>query len=770
MSKDGAAAMRNTTAFLIAPASLLVVALGFGMLQTSITRPELAGLDFEAEHAGGVPTGWGGGPPGTFVVDGQIVHGGKWAVRIERDDKSQGAFSTITRMIPIDFAGESLELRGFLRTEGVSEFAGLWMREDGDSGSVAFDNMQSRQLKGTTEWTEYSIKLPLEKSGKRLFVGVLAAGVGKVWADDLHLLVDGRPLEREPRIEQPKTVLDLDKEFDAGSGITLKSLSKTQVDNLAMLGKVWGFLKYHHPLVTAGKRQWDYELFRILPKVLAAADAPAARSVVQQWVTSLGDVPACTNCASLDESDLHLGPPLTWLTDAALGSELAGSLRAIHRNRSSDPRQFYVSLVPNIGNPSFDHELGYANLKLPDAGYQLLSLYRLWNIIEYWFPYRDLLDGSWDEKLTAFIPRIALASDAVAHKEEMLAFIATIHDTHANLWSSLDVRPPVGPCAIPVTLRFIENQPVVTGYTNSQSGPASGLQRGDVVSALDGVPVTQLVERWSLFYAASNQSRRLHDIAASMTRGACGAVSIRVSRDGGPVELKAERTQQPAPGSAPPLWHDRPGETLQKLSPDVAYLKLSSVKSSQASAYIEAASGTKGLIIDIRNYPSEFMVFALGSHLVDRTTEFARFTTGDPANPGAFHWGGPPLSLSPAAPRYTGKIAILVDESSLSQAEYTTMAFRSAPNAVVVGSTTAGADGNVSPIPLPGGLRSAISGIGVFYPDKKPTQRIGMIANIEARPTIQGIRSGRDEVLEAALRHILGPDASAAEIERLAKQ
>jgi C-terminal processing protease CtpA/Prc len=111
-----------------------------------------------------------------------------------------------------------------------------------------------------------------------------------------------------------------------------------------------------------------------------------------------------------------------------------------------------------------------------------------------------------------------------------------------------------------------------------------------------------------------------------------------------------------------------------------------------------------------------------------------------------------------------------VDESSLSQAEYTTMAFRSAPNAVVVGSTTAGADGNVSAIPLPGGLRSAISGIGVFYPDKKPTQRVGITANIDARPTIEGIRSGRDEVLEAALRHILGPAASASEIERLAKQ
>ena len=217
-------------------------------------RPEFSGLlDFEADHADGVPKGWGGGPPGTFAVDSQIVHGGRWSLRLERDDKSPSGFTAVTKMVPIDFSGAKLELRGFLRTENVSEFAGLWMREDGDSGSVAFDNMQKRQLKGTTGWTEYSIELPLNKDAKRLIFGVLAAGVGKVWADDLRLLVDGKPIESVPRLELPKTVLDTDREFEGGSGIVLKDLTTAQIANLAMLGKVWGFVKYHHPLVTSGQ-------------------------------------------------------------------------------------------------------------------------------------------------------------------------------------------------------------------------------------------------------------------------------------------------------------------------------------------------------------------------------------------------------------------------------------------------------------------------------------------------------------------------------------
>ena len=97
------------------------------------------------------------------------------------------------------------------------------------------------------------------------------------------------------------------------------------------------------------------------------------------------------------------------------------------------------------------------------------------------------------------------------------------------------------------------------------------------------------------------------------------------------------------------------------------------------------------------------------------------------------------------------------------------MAFRSSPRAIVIGSTTAGADGNVSAIPLPGGLRSMISGISVFYPDKKPTQRVGMIPNREVKQTIAGIRAGRDEVLEAAIREIVGKDVPAAQIEQMAR-
>ena len=103
---------------------------------------------------------------------------------------------------------------------------------------------------------------------------------------------------------------------------------------------------------------------------------------------------------------------------------------------------------------------------------------------------------------------------------------------------------------------------------------------------------------------------------------------------------------------------------------------------------------------------------------------------------------------------YTGKVIILINETTQSQAEYTTMAFRTAPHATVIGSTTAGADGNVSSFFLPGGISTMISGIGVYYPDGRETQRIGIVPDIELKPTINGIENGKDELLEKAIELI----------------
>ncbi|HXV64456.1 MAG TPA: S41 family peptidase [Vicinamibacteria bacterium] len=724
-------------------------------------------LRFEGTGGGETLHGWGGGPAETIHLDRLVVRTGSGAARLERDAESASAFSTITKLLPIDFSGEWLELRGFLRTENVSDFAGLWMREDGPSGPLQFDNMQNRAVQGTTDWTGYAIRLPLDPKARQLLFGVLVVGEGKVWADDLELLVDDEPIDRAPRRAIPTTVLDTDRAFDAGSGITLSSLTESQVENVAVLGTVWGFLKYHHPRVAKGGLHWDYELFRVLPRVLDAEDPADRNRTLSKWLDEIGVPERCEPCAQAPMRPPHLLPPIEWIKDGvSLGETLSRQLQNLHTNRFAGDEPFYVSQVPGVGNPIFDRELPYPSQKPPDSGYRILSLLRLWNIIEYWFPYRDQIDGDWHAVLRQVLPRFVAADDWDLYRLELLALIARMGDTHANLWSELDVRPPRGRCFWPVGLRFIEGRATVIDFTGEGQGTTSLLEIGDVIESIDGQPIGSLIEAWSPYYSASNHTTRLSHIAHFLPRGECGTSRLGIARSGASRTVNVPRLEVPQPKPTP---HDRPGETFQLLSPEVAYLKVSSIRAQDVVEYLERAADTRGLVIDIRGYPSEFVVFDLGSRLVTEPTPFARFTVGDLDNPGAFTWTES-LILEPRAPAYGGKIAILVDEAAISSAEYTAMAFRAGPNAVVVGSTTAGADGNVSSIPLPGGLRTMISGIGVFYPDKTPTQRVGIVPDIVALPTIDGVREGRDEILERALRHLLGPEADEATIRRLARR
>ncbi len=544
-----------------------------------------------------------------------------------------------------------------------------------------------------------------------------------------------------------------DHEFDAGSRISVSTLTPSQVENLATLGKVWGFLKYHHPAITSGQRQWDYDLLRVLPDVLAASNRTATNSILLRWVKQLGPMAACNPCATLASNDVYLRPALAWLNDdKLLGSELGASLRQVYLHRPATGAQFYLTMQANIGNPLFQNENNYKEIKFPDAGFQLLALFRMWNIVEYWAPYRDVIGENWDTVLLQSIAPIAIAKDRTAVELGMIALVARINDTHTNLWSSLSSRPPGGNCHLPVKIRFIENKAVVTALVDGNESAASGLQVGDVIQSLDDIPVSQLVQSWAPYYAASNEPTRLRDIARSLGSGSCGDAKIRLRRPSGEADIVARRVA--VAGLRRQLTNDRAGEAFQRLSDDVAYLKLSSIKNADIARYMESAAGTRGLIIDIRNYPSEFVVFTLAPYFIEQPTDFVRFTVGDLSNPGAFRWG-PTVTLRPQPGRhYPGKVMILVDEVSQSQAEYTTMALRASPRAKVIGSTTAGADGNVSAIPLPGRLSSMISGIGVFYPDKRPTQRVGIVPDIEVKPTLEGIRSGRDELLDAAIAEI----------------
>jgi C-terminal processing protease CtpA/Prc len=351
------------------------------------------------------------------------------------------------------------------------------------------------------------------------------------------------------------------------------------------------------------------------------------------------------------------------------------------------------------------------------------------------------------------VPRIMTARNGKDYQLALLEFSSRIHDAHVQPLQGQGARPPEGGCQVPATIRNIEDKPVVTAYSDVET-QRTGLKIGDVILSVDGVSAAALLHEWRPYYSASNEETLKGKLTRALARGVCGRAQIVVRRDGVTESVAEQRVPVGKLDLTSAFQDDRPGDAFQLLSPQIAYLKLSAASQSKAAEYIKQASGTKGLIIDIRGYPAEFMVWALGPLLLDKPARVNRRTVANINEPGAFFWAEPD-TMRPREPHYAGNIAILVDENSVSQSEATALVFRASPRAIVVGSTTAGADGDVSPFSLPGQYSTQISGCGSFDLDKRPTQHIGIVPDVVVRPSIAGIMSGHDEILEAAVRAML---------------
>lgn len=692
---------------------------------------------------------WGQGY--SIVPDSTEKYSRKYSMRIEAaPNAAENGFGCGVFVIPANCEGKVIELLGYMKTTvGDEEKACLFMRIDGQNGM----NQIANQIESNTsqEWKLFSIKLPLAENDKAIYFGAMFTGKGKLWIDDFQLRIDGKNIsEAKPKGMSKYKALQ-DTTFDKGSNISLKNLSAKKINDLTLLGKLWGFLKYYHPVIAEGNINWDYELFRVMPKVLNNKNKKDRNNILLKWISALGPINGKMENPALDKKTVKLMPDLKWTEDTGeLGKELTLQLVQI-KNAKRNPSGFYLNFFEGVGNPKFENESRLPATTYPDSGFRILALFRYWNIINYLFPYKNLIEVDWNKMLPEYLPRLFNAKDALEYRLTFLEIISKIKDTHANIWGSdMELEKYKGNFQVPCKISFIENKAVVTGIYEG-FGSTLPLKIGDVIEKINNESVGDIIKRKLAVYPASNYPTKLRDIARNLLRSGIESVQLTYSR---PDLVKTEDFKCVSLDKLYKTDSAKKIKSWKMLDNNIGYIYPGTIKNSELPEIMKAFEKTDGIIIDMRCYPSEFIVFSLGAYLMPQPVDFVKFTGTNTTAPGVFSFS-PPIKVGRNNPEYyKGKVIIIVNEVSQSQAEYTTLAFRRAPKAIVIGSTTAGADGNVSQFYLPGGITTMISGIGVYYPDGTETQGIGIVPDIEVKPTIKGIREGRDEPLEKAINLI----------------
>lgn len=551
---------------------------------------------------------------------------------------------------------------------------------------------------------------------------------------------------------------ELDTEFARGSGIVLEDATALQKESLYKLAKVWGYVKYRHPSIIAGQINWDAELFRVMPQVLQAADEKAVNTVLLDWLNRFPFEQATAEAAQ-SELEMLSGAPGTrndssWISDRAfLGEGLCAYLETLSHTHAGD--WTYAYTARNDGRVDFSNEDPWPDFDGTDDGLRLLGAFRFWNAFEYFSPNVDITRIDWDQALRNAIDDMLAARDRTGYERALGRLTAQTGDGHVMLETpDLSFVRFYGNHCLPCTFLSIDGEVVVKAVP----ADCKTLQPGDVLLAVDGMTMADRIAELSGYFPLPEPDKFANVLFYPLMSVAGETSRVTLRRDGEELTVEvANRTGYyggPAPAESGLLEDGR-----------IGYIAPGTLQEGELEELMETFADTDGLVVDLRQYPSVVITYLLAEYLNPTPTTFAILEVPSLADPGRFFQ----MSYSSGAgamaqqglsdstepvPLYTGKVVLLMDETSQSQAEFAIMSLRQAPGAVVVGSPSVGADGDALYIRLPGGCSTRFTTLGVLTPEGEKTQRVGLQPDVVCTPTVEGIAAGRDELLEKAVELI----------------
>ena len=410
-------------------------------------------------------------------------------------------------------------------------------------------------------------------------------------------------------------------------------------------------------------------------------------------------------------------------------------------------------VVPLRDNP-------YEDMQYPAVEYRVLGAFRIWAVMNYFFPYKEFMGEDWNETLRQFIPRMEGAREALDYNLAVAEMVTHIHDSHGFITSPV-LRKYFGDASVPVRVRMIGGLPVITAFTNADAAKDAGLEIGDVILKVDGEDASRRIAERLKYLPHSTPQSGMYYAERILVRGPKDSTVTFAVRDlhDHVREVKVSRKVEYMPKTP----GDRTGDILRVLPGNIGYADLERLPGSRVDEMFEKFKDCPAIIFDDRGYP-QGTAWQIAPRLTEKTDVVAAmFKRRDPMSP---DFPNGELFSSQAVttflqrlprtdkPRYHGRTVMLIDERTISQAEHTGLFFEAANGTKFIGSPTQGANGDVTSLSVPGGIYVHFSGQGVWHADGRQLQRVGLQPDIEVRPTLAGIRAGKDEVLDRAIEYV----------------
>lgn len=607
---------------------------------------------------------------------------------------SQPGFGPLSTSInATGFEGKDFVFSGKAKMLNGTGNGRLWLRVDKTKGVGFFNNMEQNPIR-TKEWTVFTIEGKIDADAAKIVFGAFLLENGEFAFDDISLRI---------------------KEGDVFKEVYSNSF-ENEIVNKAPKSLVGGIGSGN-----AGASSYNFDVRDDKGNKYIVISSPAA-----PHHTSL--FKAYPKFGEYIEKDLGQG--LKALIPIALYGTKTNTFPAV-----ADTARL-AQIVSRVNN------LPAANLTANSLYTRIGNLINAWNVLQHFYPYFDVAKTDWHQDLKQALGETYLDKNTTDFSKTLKKLTAKLKDGHVFVsFPDPDSYMP------PFAWKWVENQLVITSVLDS----STALKVGSLVIKINGEnPQTYFENVQQYISAATKGWMDYRAQTESLPSGKDSKLVLTVKDQNNQIqniELSRSLTRQVYNSLLPKQ------DTIKALSSDITYISISNASMKAINDALPVLQKSKAIICDLRGYPRDNVGLITYLMTKDDTSsqwmQIPQILYPDQEKISGYHpekWG-----LKPGKTHLNAKIYFLIDGQAISYAESYMSFIEHYKLATIIGQPTAGTNGNVNRIILPGGFSISFTGMKVYKHDGSQHHGIGITPNIYVEQTIKGIRENRDEILERAI-------------------
>jgi C-terminal processing protease CtpA/Prc len=551
--------------------------------------------------------------------------------------------------------------------------------------------------------------------------------------------------------------------FVFSSLITFSQTKVPESQKIERLIQIWGLLKYHHPEISKGKLNWNQEFITLYDKIEKIETNEQLNQELLSWITGFESesTKKLYKKKVYDQQKLFTkNYDYSWIETSNFNPILISKLHQIREN--SNYGDFYASIDKLNNFINFKNDKGFDSFNYRIKSHRILFLASFWNVMKYWNVNIYLTDEPWSEVLKNLQLDFINADTEEKFEFAKMKLFSKLNDSHSDYFNDYIFKNVYNRFAS-FGGKLVNDSLVVTTLHSKSLAGKDNIKLKDVIYEIESKSVKDyFYEKFKDFGSTSNlnNARNIYSyywlLSSNKDSMHVKFISADKKIESKYVKLYEYETYKPEERENISIPKQ---ETFYELNTDIGFINLGKISKKELKTAFYSFANKKGIIIDLRNYPTKVNEDDIAKYLYPKKKIFVKILAPSKPSLGNYDMQAPlkflknPFAAGSKNRKYfKGKIVLMVNRSTGSRAEYFAMLIQQSPNCTAIGEQTFGAIMNRIEITLSDKTTIDFTGMGAFYPNDIGVQRNGIKIDYEVKESAKNYNP--NQYIEEAIKII----------------